>query len=289
MSKLPHLLADTRVALPGNRSLKFNLDWITRPLFGVVLAAVAIGSIAAGAVAFAAVTSIAAVAAAREWQRMVGQKSLSREFFASAVAIVAALFVTATLPVSPLALAIVVAGALVVYVSAPDAQALWRAGGVLYIGVPSLLIIALRATAPAGAWLVIGLMLAVWATDTGALIAGNLIGGPKLAPVLSPNKTWAGTLGGIAIAAIVESIYVGILGGNIALAALYAVMVAIAAHAGDLFESWVKRRFRIKDSGGLIPGHGGVLDRVDSTLAAGALVAILVLAFGFDPLFGGHP
>jgi phosphatidate cytidylyltransferase len=164
-----------------------------------------------------------------------------------------------------------------------------QAGGVLYIGVPALALVAARALAPQGAWLVIGLFLAVWATDTGALVAGNLIGGPKLAPVLSPNKTWAGTLGGVAAAALIEATYVGILGGKALPALFYGAALSVVAHAGDLFESWVKRRFSRKDSGSLIPGHGGALDRIDSTLSAAVAFALLVLVFKFDLLFGARP
>jgi phosphatidate cytidylyltransferase len=135
----------------------------------------------------------------------------------------------------------------------------------------------------------VGLFLIVWSTDTGALISGNLIGGPKLTPILSPNKTWSGTLGGILAAGIVEAIYIGVLGGSAWRGAIYALAVAAIAHGGDLFESWVKRTFRYKDSGGLIPGHGGVLDRIDSILAASVAVGFAVFSFGLDPLFGAHP
>jgi phosphatidate cytidylyltransferase len=173
--------------------------------------------------------------------------------------------------------------------TARRAHRFWQAGGVLYIGIPALSLVAARALAPHGAWLIIGLFLAVWATDTGALVAGNLIGGPKLAPVLSPNKTWAGTLGGVAAAAIVEAIYVGALGGKAIPAFFYGAALAIVAHGGDLFESWVKRRFSRKDSGSLIPGHGGALDRIDSTLSAAVAFAVIALVFKLDLLFGAQP
>jgi len=118
---------------------------------------------------------------------------------------------------------------------------------------------------------------------------GNLVGGAKLAPVLSPNKTWSGTMGGVAAAAIVEAIYVGMIGGNPFLASVYGAGLSVVAHAGDLFESWVKRSFDRKDSGTLIPGHGGALDRIDSSLSAAVALAVLVLLFKLDPLFGARP
>jgi phosphatidate cytidylyltransferase len=157
------------------------------------------------------------------------------------------------------------------------------------LGIPSLAILTLRETPPHGAWLVGALFAVVWATDTGALVVGNLVGGPKLAPVLSPNKTWSGTIGGIIAAAIAESIFIAIIGGPADAAALFGAGLAVFAHLGDLFESWVKRRFHTKDSGGLIPGHGGVLDRIDSTLCAAVALTIAVFVFHLDPLFGASP
>src|SRR6185312_16369064 len=104
-----------------------------------------------------------------------------------------------------------------------------------------------------GAWLIVGLFLIVWATDTGALIAGKLIGGPKLAPVLSPNKTWAGSLGGLICAALIAAFLAVFLGSSVLPAVLFTALVSVAAQIGDLFESLVKRRMGRKDSGHLIP------------------------------------
>jgi len=179
-------------------------------------------------------------------------------------------------------------GAIAVYMVAlvRRNRPLWHAAGVLYLGLPALAIIALHDYARNGEWVLIGLFLIVWATDTGALIAGNLIGGPRLAPVLSPNKTWAGFVGGMVAAAIIESVFLSILGGSAVWGAIYGAGIAVIAHLGDLFESWAKRCFHVKDSGSIIPGHGGVLDRVDSTLATLVALAVLVLLLKLDPLFG---
>jgi phosphatidate cytidylyltransferase len=163
---------------------------------------------------------------------------------------------------------------------------LWHAGGVVYLGIPSLAVLALRDFIHHGEWVLLGLFLIVWATDTGAFLVGNLVGGPKLAPVLSPNKTWSGFIAGIVCAAAVLAIFVAVLGGNVPAAALFGAAIAVTAHLGDLFESMVKRRFHMKDSGSIIPGHGGVLDRIDSTLFAAVAFGIAVFAFRLDPLFG---
>jgi phosphatidate cytidylyltransferase len=273
------------------RNLRFSVDWITRPVFGIALAAIAIGALDEGRWYFAAFVCAFAIGAAREWHRMVEQRKFAREFWLSSAAIVLALLVVAAAPHRREAWIVLAAGALAVFVSARARRAhgLWHAAGVLYIGIPALLLVALRDSGARGAWIIAGLLLIVWATDTGALIAGNLIGGPKLWPRLSPNKTWSGTLGGVAAAMAIEAIYIGALGGEALVAVAYAIAVAIVAHGGDLFESAVKRRFSFKDSGGLIPGHGGVLDRIDSALAAATAVGICVLGAGLDPLFGARP
>jgi phosphatidate cytidylyltransferase len=272
------------------RNIQFSLNWITRPVFGLALAAIAIATLAAGHWYFAAFVCVGAIGAAREWHRMVEGRVYTREFWLSATAIAIAMLLLSAAPRSPVAWIVLGGGSLAVFASAwaKGTRAFWHAGGVLYIGVPSLLLSALRALGPHGAWIIAGCLLIVWATDTGALILGNLIGGPKLWPSLSPNKTWSGTLGGIAVAVAVEAIFIGVLGGHAAYAAAYAILIATIAHGGDLFESAVKRVFSFKDSGGLIPGHGGVLDRVDSTLAAATAVGLCVLIAGFDPLFGAH-
>lgn len=283
-------MTDTRhiVSVSG---LRFSPDWITRPLFGVLLAALVVMADFLGPQYLAIFVALGAAFAVREWHRMVWPQSYLLEMALSAATIALALAAMTFWPQRPLAWIVLGAGAIIAFVVAQirGENALWQAGGTLYIGIPALAMIASRAVPANGAWLIVGLFLIVWATDTGALVAGNLIGGPKLVPVLSPNKTWAGTFGGIAAAAIVEAIYVGILGGNVVLASAYGAGLAVVAHAGDLFESWVKRSFHRKDSGSLIPGHGGMLDRIDSTLFAVSAMAVLVLLFGLDPLFGARP
>jgi len=277
--------------MPKVSGLPFSPDWITRPLFGVLLAALAIGADFKGPQYLAAFVALGVIFAIREWHRMVWPKSYLFEMVLSAVTVAAALAAIVLWPRGPIAWLILGAGAAVAFVIAMirSESPLWQAGGILYIGVPSTAMIAARAIPANGAWLIVGLLLIVWATDTGALVAGNLIGGPKLVPKLSPNKTWAGTLGGIVAAAAVEAVYVGVLGGSPVLASIYGAGISVVAHSGDLFESWVKRSFNRKDSGSLIPGHGGMLDRIDSSLFAVSALALLVLVFKLDPLFGAHP
>jgi phosphatidate cytidylyltransferase len=152
----------------------------------------------------------------------------------------------------------------------------WRLVGALYIGIPCWALLSLRADPVAGRDTLFWLLAVVWAADTGAYTFGRLIGGPKLAPVISPNKTWAGLAGGIGMAAIVGVGAALLLdqAAVLTLAGLSALIGAVS-QGGDLVESWVKRHFGVKDTGSIIPGHGGLLDRVDGLLTAAVGVAIL--------------
>ena len=283
-------MTDTRHIAPAS-GLRFSPDWITRPLFGILLAALVVAADFKGPAYLAVFVGIGAIFAVREWHRMVWPQSFLFEMVQSGLTVAIALAAFILWPHGIIAWAILGIGAVVSFAVAffRHENPFWQAGGILYIGVPTVAMIAARALPVSGAWLIVGLLLIVWATDTGALIAGNLIGGPKLVPMLSPNKTWAGTIGGVVAAALVEAIYVGILGGNPFFGCVYGAAISVVAHCGDLFESWVKRSFKRKDSGSLIPGHGGMLDRIDSTLFAVSALAVLALVFNLDPLFGAHP
>jgi phosphatidate cytidylyltransferase len=155
---------------------------------------------------------------------------------------------------------------------------LWGAVATLWIALPCAAILWLDRGA-GGRERIIYLFVVVWASDIGAYAFGRLIGGPKLAPALSPKKTWSGAIGGLACAMLVGGFGAAALASEspVALLAISA-FVAIAAQLGDLAESFAKRRFNVKDSGGLIPGHGGLLDRLDSLLAAALALAVALAA-----------
>ena len=289
MSGAPDMTANPSPA-PGLRGMKFSRDWITRPVFGVALALLVIGAIYGGTPYLAIVAAATVFLAAREWHRVVGAGRGTPEFLFTTISVWAALatFVFWSHTYTPF---IVLGGSTLVMLALATARGrnpLWQAGAILYLGIPALALMMLR-SAENGAWLIVGLFVVVWATDTGALVVGNLVGGPRLAPHLSPNKTWSGTIGGMLAAAIAEAAFIALIGGHAVAAALFGVGLAAIAHLGDLFESWVKRHFHIKDSGSLIPGHGGVLDRIDSTLSAVVALAIVVFALHIDPLFGARP
>lgn len=153
--------------------------------------------------------------------------------------------------------------------------------GVLTIGFAGLSLIWLRDDGEAGRANVVFLFCVVWASDIGAYLAGRLIGGPKLAPALSPSKTWAGATGGL-LAAIAAGLAAAtaFAPGSPGTAAAMAALLGIATQIGDMAESALKRRFGVKDSGTLIPGHGGVLDRLDGLLAAAPVAAVVALVQG---------
>lgn len=152
--------------------------------------------------------------------------------------------------------------------------------GMLYALLPALSLILLRQNSDG--WIVLWMMIIVWSMDTGAYFAGKNIGGPKMAPSISPNKTWAGLLGGTitaVVAGLVSAFYFE-LGGNLAVVALVAGLLAIWSQIGDLAESALKRHFNVKDSGAIIPGHGGIMDRVDGVIFAAPAVVLFLYLLG---------
>ena len=151
--------------------------------------------------------------------------------------------------------------------------------GVLYIAPAALCLVWLRSTNQ-GAWWTMMLFAATWAADIGAFAVGSTLKGPKLWPRFSPNKTWSGFIGGLAAAMGAGSLMASIPAFqlNIWAAAFIGLTVGLATMAGDLWESAIKRRFGVKDSGDLIPGHGGLLDRVDGLMFAVVVMAVLRLA-----------
>jgi len=153
--------------------------------------------------------------------------------------------------------------------------------GVPYVGLGAAALLWLRAGHGSGRLAVLFVVLVVWASDIGAYAVGRLIGGPLLAPAISPGKTWAGAVGGLVAAAAVG--FVSLHPGS----ALLAAGLGIAAQAGDLMESAMKRGFGVKDSGWLIPGHGGLLDRFDGLLTAAPAAAAAALLAGRTALGWG--
>jgi phosphatidate cytidylyltransferase len=276
---------------PGYRAIRFNMDWITRPLFGILLGVMMLAVVFYSATALAVVIAVAFIPAAFEWHRCVSSGASHRNealITAATVILAEAVFLYSGMFFAAVAVVLVGTVAQYVFSMRDGKDPNWQAAGVPYLAIPALCLVALCGL-PHGSLIVAGLFLIIWATDTGALIFGNLIGGPRLAPKLSPGKTWAGTIGGSLSGALVFTFYVStFLGGTLLLPFLFAFVFSFIGHGGDLLESLVKRRFGMKNSGSIIPGHGGILDRIDSTLACAPVMALLVMVAHFNPLFGVH-
>lgn len=153
----------------------------------------------------------------------------------------------------------------------------WYLTGFFYALLPCLALVYLRDLAY-GKVLIYWLVFSVWATDIGAYFSGRTIGGPKIAPKISPSKTWSGLIGGMLFASIIGKLFFELLPVKYNIL-MISPLIAIIAQAGDFFESWVKRTFGVKDSGNLIPGHGGILDRVDGLVTASIFIAILEIFY----------
>jgi phosphatidate cytidylyltransferase len=173
------------------------------------------------------------------------------------------------------AAAVVAAGAVGVAVLVPRRR-IWSAGGVLYAAVLVLATVVLRRDLLLGSAAVFFLFAVVWATDILGYFVGRLVGGPKLAPRISPKKTWAGAIGGAVGAVVLGVGFISFAGyATLGSPALTALVLSIVSQGGDLLESAVKRRFGVKDASHVIPGHGGLMDRLDGFLAAAGVAALI--------------
>jgi len=251
---------------------------LIRTISALALAGLLVASLYGGWPYFHLLVLAATGIMAWEWARLCGRGSLApggHALIAACVGIVVlasfALYIEASL--------VFIAATPIVALMAKSQQisdAFWLGIGVLYVGGGSWSAIALFDLYQYGVWIVVWVFLVVALTDIGAFLAGRTIGGPKLAPRLSPKKTWSGFFGGLicaALAGLVFAVFVD--RSSTVFHVVAAVGIGIVAQAGDLFESLFKRHFAAKDSGGLIPGHGGLLDRVDGVVAAMIVVAVV--------------
>jgi len=245
-------------------------DLVIRTASAAVLLAIALGAAYLGGLAAGAVAAVFAFLVLLEWGAITGQTRGQTMPFA--VTIAAAVTVTG-LGMAPLACTIAVLAAIAAAIRSRD---VWLPVGVIYAALLGIGLVALRMAPDLGLSALIFLLAVVWATDSAAFFAGRAIGGPKLAPRISPKKTLAGAVGGLlaALAAGLAAARLSDIPGTFGLICV-AFALSVSCQLGDLFESWVKRQFGAKDSGSIIPGHGGVMDRVDGlTFAAAVAVAI---------------
>jgi phosphatidate cytidylyltransferase len=255
---------------------------------GAVLAPIPLAAIWFGEPWLAALAVLAGGLMAWEWGRLCQGRAWSGSGKLLIGIVAAAVIVGASRGVVD-GVVVAAVGATLVWMLAAgrkEGEPVWLAFGPIWIGVPCVLLLWLSRPENAGRATVLWLFAVVWATDIGAYVFGRAIGGPRLAPRWSPNKTWAGLIGGVACAGIVGWATTLILNGVPALPLVAASAgLAIVEQFGDLAESVAKRRFGVKDSSGLIPGHGGLLDRLDGLLAAIPAVALLTLLGGGVPIW----
>ncbi len=248
----------------------------------IVMAALAIAAVVVGGWPFVVFWAAAAVGVFWEWTAMTsGSGAVTR---AVGIAALAAAALAGGFGQLYVALAALAAGAAGVAGATGSRHRIWRAAGVAYAGVVLLAPVLLRRDRVFGLVAILFLFAVVWSTDILGYFVGRAIGGPRLAPAVSPNKTWSGACGG-ALGAVVAGVSVVFVAGDVALlpAAAAAFALSVASQAGDLFESAVKRRFGVKDASHVIPGHGGLMDRLDGFIAAGAVAALVgVMRGGLD-------
>jgi phosphatidate cytidylyltransferase len=256
---------------------------VLRIVSAAVLGPIAIVAAYLGGWPFALFWGAAAIAVLWEWTTLVAGPThrLMLSSCASAIA-VSAMVAWRGRPIA--AILLVGMGALAALIFAPHGRRLWITGGIGYAGALLLAPMLLRADGTHGFLAMVLLFAIVWTTDILGFFAGRAFGGPKLMPAISPKKTWSGAIAGALGAMVVAVPIAGLFGSfNRVAIAIVALLLSVLAQLGDLLESWVKRQFGAKDAGWLIPGHGGVMDRLDGFWAAALAGALIGLTRGgFD-------
>jgi len=267
--------APAAVVEQGSRNL------LMRVMAALVLAPLAIAIAYAGGWLWAALVTLAAIGLYVEWLMIVGGAREKRVVASGVAALAIAGFCLASgrLDASLVVLAL---GLGAVALLSPERRQ-WTATGFVYAAAAQVASILVRFDQTSGFAALMLVLLVVWVTDIGGYFAGRGLGGPKLWPRVSPKKTWAGAIGGFAASLVIAAGAAALGAGKTGPLLLLGAALSVASQLGDLFESAVKRRFGVKDSSHIIPGHGGLLDRLDGFVAAVVLAAIFgVLRGGVD-------
>lgn len=249
---------------------------------GAALGGLGVGAAVAGGPWLAAAAGAAVTTMSFEWVRMSEPEPRRLAWAIAALGALSAVMAASWGRVD-LAAAILAGAAAISFARragglTPRAEA---AFGIFYIGLAPAALVAIRGAPDLGLLAVLGLFTLIWAADIAAYLGGRFIGGPRLAPSLSPRKTWAGVICGVLAAGVAGSVFAAQIGAAPGLWAVAGLALGAIGLAGDLFESLCKRRFGVKDASGLIPGHGGVMDRLDSLIFATlTLAAVATLAPG---------
>jgi phosphatidate cytidylyltransferase len=258
-----------------------------RIISAIVLAVAVLAVTWVGGAAFRLLSAAIALAIFFEWSQMSVPRS-GRAWAAGGLSylpevliLVVAGGIAADLAAGALFLLLAAACVAVAGISALRGHDQWPAAGLAYAGLSGIALSLLRGGDWSGLCAILFLFAVVWATDIFAYFTGRAFGGPKLAPSISPGKTWSGAVGGTVAGVVAATLVALALGApQVVLLAAAALLLSIVSQIGDLFESWVKRRHGVKDSGWLIPGHGGVMDRVDGLVAAALALYVFGAAAG---------
>jgi len=272
------------VTLTGARSTS-KREIVLRVASGVGLAVLALAA-TISPWSFLILVVVGGGLVAWEWGRLTRGNGFDSTALIAAVN-VAALAICVALGRPDYGFLLTVVTAVAILVTATGLQnRIWALSGLAYAALPAAALIWLRSDQTLGAVAVIYLFAIAWTTDTASYVGGRLIGGPKLAPHISPLKTWSGFCAGVIAPLLVGLAFAAVLqDGSVWWLVLVSLGLALACQMGDLLESWVKRQFGAKDMSGLIPGHGGFLDRIDGLLLAAVLAGVIALR---DPTAPGH-
>ncbi len=246
-----------------------------RAISALALGAVALGAVFAGLVPFGILVLLIALVMSWEWRNIVQSGRLDESLLVHAATVCVAVVATVVGYHSE-AFSVLMFGAVILFLLNAGQGAGISVLGVLYVGVPAVLLVILRGSGEFGLLAVLFIFAVVWASDIAAFVGGRLIGGMKLYPSISPKKTWAGLLSAVAGAVLIGVLFWWLLEGT-SLVYLLALSggLGLFAQFGDLAESALKRLFRVKDSSDLIPGHGGFMDRMDGLVTAATAAVVL--------------
>jgi phosphatidate cytidylyltransferase len=264
---------DIQPSMPGEAKPSSNL--YVRVVVALVLAPLTIMVVFAGGWLWILLVTAVSIGLFYEWHAIVNTKRDSRAF---AVGVIALELIGLALWFGWTGIAFtaaIVAPTMIAFLATEQRE--WNVGGFLYAAAALMASVLVRLDPADGFYALVYPLLIVWVTDIGGYFAGRAFGGPKLAPIISPKKTWAGAIGGVALSIVIALAATWLGWGRLVPMLIIGIVLSVVSQCGDLFESWVKRRFGVKDSSQIIPGHGGLLDRLDGFVAAIVFAAI----FGF--------
>lgn len=244
----------------------------TRTVVGLALVGFALAILWSGGFAFWLITTIIGIVMLGEWSNLAGADAATARMMQFTLSVPLAIMCPLAAGPHFFALGLIAAAAVFTLVSTKRRV---LALGIIYTGLPVLALLLIRKQ-PDGLLFAIWAMALVWMCDIGAFFVGRAFGGPRLAPMISPNKTWAGFVGGIIAAGAFGAVLH--FGWGLPLRLTLATpLLAVVAQAGDLYESWLKRQAGVKDSGSILPGHGGLMDRLDGLMPVAPIAAFLVM------------